>query len=160
MRGSGEEYCLRISDYLQNNLITLDVEAEDKEDAIGKTVETMKKAQAIKSGKEFFQKVMEREKLGCTAIGNGLALPHARTDHISKIVIAFTRLKHEINFGGEENQAVQMIFLLGTPLSSVGEYLKVLAQLSKLIKNEKTRKALMKASSAAQVIKVLADAES
>ncbi len=151
---------MRISDYLQNNLITLDVEAKDKEDAIGKTVQMLEKAHVIKSGKEFFQKVMEREKLGCTAMGNGLALPHARTDHVSKIVIAFTRLKNEIDFGGEKNQSVQMIFLLGTPLSSVGEYLKILAQLSKLIKNEKTRKALMKASSAAQVIQLLADAES
>jgi len=150
---------LRISDYLRDSLIFLDVEAENKEKAIAKTVELMHQAQAITEPKKFLQDVMERERLGTTGIGKGVALPHARTQHVKQIVVAMTRLKKGIDFGADDKEPVRLIFLIGTPLKAVGEYLKVLAKLSKILRQDKVRKKILKAESAIEVRKILEDAE-
>jgi len=150
---------LRLANYLRDSLIFLDIEAKDKKDAIAKIVNLMHESKAISDPKKFLNEVNQRESLGSTGIGKGVALPHARTQNVKEIVIAVTRLKSEIEFNAEDGQPVQLIFLLGTPLKAVGEYLKVLARLSKLLHDDKVRKSLLKASSPVEVRKILEDAE-
>jgi nitrogen PTS system EIIA component len=150
---------LRIVDYMRDSLIFLDVEAIDKRDAIQQTIEMMRDNDAITSGDKFFQAVMEREALGSTAIGKGLALPHARTQHIEAITIALTRLKSGIDFDAVDNEPVDLIFLLGTPLKAVGEYLTVLAKLSKILKEDSTRKKILNAKTAIEIKNIFIEAE-
>lgn len=150
---------LRIVDYMRDSLIFLDVDAKDKRDAIQQTIEKMRDSGAIASGEKFFQAVMEREALGSTAIGKGLALPHARTQHIDSITIALTRLKNGIDFDAVDNEKVDLIFLLGTPLKAVGEYLTVLAKLSKILKDDNTRKKILAAASALEIKNIFIEAE-
>ena len=75
----------------------------------------MKHAGAVSSDSEFLNAVLERERLGSTAIGKGVAVPHARTHHIKKITIAIARLQDGIEFGSGDGSRVDLIFLLGTP---------------------------------------------
>jgi len=142
---------VRLSDYMRDSLIFLDLDAEEKTTAITKTVDLMKDTKAITDPEKFLNSVLERERLGSTAIGKGVALPHARTPHINQITIAISRLKNGIDFGAEDDEPVKLIFLLGTPLKSVSEYLNVLARLSRVIKDDKFRKKLLKAGTAVQV---------
>lgn len=148
-----------ISNYLKKNLIFLDLDAKEKTNAMAQIVQLMKKNKAIAHEKEFLKQVLEREKLGSTAIGNNIALPHARSKYASNIIITFARLTHKVDFGEDEEKPVQLVFLMGTPPDSIGEYLKVLAQLSKVLKKEEIRKALLKAQSPSDVIHVFSDAE-
>ena len=150
---------MRIIDYMRHSLIFLDVEAADKGEAISKTVELMKQKGAVKSAQKFVDAVFERESLGSTAIGKGLALPHARTQEIDQITIAMTRLKDGVEFGADDEQPVNLLFLLGTPLKAVGEYLAVLAKLSKIIRDDKTRKKLLKAKTIRDVEAVFDEVE-
>jgi len=150
---------LRISDYLRDSLIFLDVEADSKDAAIAKTIELMSQSNVILDAGKFLQDVLEREKLGSTGIGKGVALPHARTAQVKQIIVAMTRLTKGVDFGSEDNEPVRLIFLIGTPLKAVGEYLKVLAKLSKILRQDKIRKKLLKAESAVEVRKILEDAE-
>ncbi len=145
---------------MRDSLIFLDIDASNKKEAITQTVELMKQSGAIKNANKFLDAVFERESLGSTAIGKGMALPHARTENIDQITITFVRLAEGVDFGASDKQPVNLIFLLGTPFKAVSEYLGVLSKLSKILKEDKVRKSLLKAQSAAQVRTIFEEAES
>jgi len=150
---------VRLIEYMRDSLIFLDIEADEKEQAIAQTVELMKKSDVITNAPKFLEDVLEREKLGCTSIGKGIALPHARTSHIDQIVIAMTRLKNGIDFDAADEEPVNLLFLLGTPLRAVGEYLNVLSRLSRILKDEKIHKRIMAAQSSAEIRTIFEQAE-
>jgi nitrogen PTS system EIIA component len=150
---------VRLLEYLSANLIFLDLSGKDKDDIITKVVHLMKQQKAIDDEKDFLKEVFQREALGCTAIGGSVAIPHARTKTVKKIIIAFARLTPGIDFGAEDKAPVRLLFVLGTPLDAVGEYLKVLAKLSKLLKEGKTREKLLLARNTKEVYKILEDSE-
>ena len=150
---------MRLLDYMQKDLIFLDIPAENKEDAVTKIVKGMKNNGAVSDDSKFLNAVLEREHLGSTAIGKGVAVPHARTHHIDKITIAIARLENGIDFDAEDEKPVGLIFLLGTPIKSVGEYLNVLSRLSRLLKNDTVRKELFKAGSQDDILSIFKDAE-
>ncbi len=150
---------MRLLDYLSTKLIFLDLAGKDKNDVIAKVVHLMKQQKAIDDEKDFIKEVFQREALGCTAIGGNVAIPHARTKAVKKIIIAFARLTPGIDFGAEDKEPVRLLFVLGTPLDAVGEYLKVLARLSKLLKEEKTRLKLLQVKTAQEAYKVVEESE-
>ena len=150
---------MKISNYLRSDLIFLDLDAQRKDNAIAKIVELMEKNHVLTDSGAFLNEVLQRESLGSTAIGKGVALPHARTQNVKEIVIAFARLKEGVDFEAEDREPVRLIFLLGTPLDAVGEYLKVLARLSKLLRDAKIRKGLLKAESPKEVLELFSNAE-
>ncbi len=145
-----------ITEYLKDELILLDVNMPDKNSAIAKTVENMAKCEFLTDPSSFLEEVLKRESLGSTAIGEGVALPHARTQNVSDIIVAITRLAKPVNFS-HDKEPVELIFLIGTPLNAIGEYLKVLARLSKLLRNETVRVSLLEAKSATEIIKIFTD---
>lgn len=150
---------MRVIDYMSDNLILLDIEVSSKKEAITKMVEALRVAGTVSDGAKFLDAVFERESLGSTAIGKGMALPHARTQHIDKITIMMARLKEGIDFGAADGQNVRLLFLLGTPLKAVSEYLAVLAKLSKILKNDKTREKILKATTPNEIRTILEEAE-
>ncbi len=150
---------LRLSEYMNRGLIYLDVAASDKADAIAQIVASMGKTKIIKKADDFREEVIQRERLGSTGIGKGIAIPHARTKNVGKITIAFARLQNGIDFGAEDEELVRLVFLLGTPIEAVGEYLKILAKLTKVLKENGLRKKLLKANSADEVLSLIEEAE-
>ncbi len=150
---------MRLLEYISTNSIFLDIEARDKNDAIAQVVDCMAKAHLIQNAEEFKKEVFERERLGSTGIGKGIAIPHARTRAVHKLIIAFARLQKGVDFGAEDDDPVRLIFLLGTPVDTVGDYLKILAKLSRLLKENGLRKQLLKARTNADVLSLLEEAE-
>ncbi len=137
---------MQISEYFRDDLVFLDLEASSKEETIRKMSAAMEKAGVIPDADRFFKEVMEREKLGTTAVGHGVALPHARTEKLNDIVVAFARLKEGVDFGADDGEPVRLVFLIGTPLKEVNRYLKLLASLSRALRKPEVREALLKAA--------------
>ena len=150
---------MRLQEYITTDSIYLDIEAPDKNGAIAAIVEHMAKSRLLQNPEEFKKEVYERERLGSTGIGKGIAIPHARTRAVSKLIIAFARLQKGVDFGAEDDDPVRLIFLLGTPVDTVGDYLKILAKLSRLLKESTLRKQLLKAKSGEEVLDLLEEAE-
>ena len=150
---------MRLFQYLDPQLIMLDLPALDKSEVLAKIAARLAENKLIDDRDEFLAAVNKREIQGCTAIGRCLAIPHARSRTLKKIVIAMARLRAGIDFGAEDNEPVRLVFLLGTPEDKAGEYLKVLARLAKLLKENGLRKDLLKAASAAEVLELLEKAE-
>ena len=86
--------------------------------------------------REIFEELLQRERLGTTAIGDGVAIPHARIPKIEKIYGLFAKLSQPVEFEAPDNAPVDLIFLLIAPDDSGAEHLKALAKISRLLRNE------------------------
>lgn len=133
---------MRLFDYMDKKLIFLDLHAHSKEEALAEIVKRMKENNAIKNESDLLQEINNRETQGGTSLGNGVAIPHARLKSLDKIVVAMARLSAGIDFGIEDHEPVSLIFILITPTDRAGEYLKVLAKLSKFLKERELLKQL------------------
>jgi fructose-specific phosphotransferase system IIA component len=143
---------MRLSDYLDPQLIMLNLPAASKSEAFARIVDRLAENNLVDDRDEFLADVTKREGQGCTAIGRGIAIPHARSKTLERIVVVIARLREGIDFGAEDGEPVQLVFLLGTPSDKSSEYLKVLARLSKLLKVNGLRKELLTAASPADVL--------
>ena len=83
----------------------------------------------------IFEILMQREKLGSTAIGNGVAIPHGKMPGLSRLFGLFARLERPIDFEALDNQPVDLIFLLLAPEGAGADHLKALAQVARLLRD-------------------------
>ncbi len=109
----------------------------------------------------FYQALLERDRLDTTCLGNGIALPHARTEHVKSIVMAVGRSQAGIRFenSGSGGETVHLMFMLGTPKSKPGDYLQVVSALCRLLKEPTRRTALLTAPTPEAFIQIVAEAE-
>lgn len=92
----------------------------------------------------FYNELLARERLDTTYIGHGIALPHARTEHVKRMVMAIGRSESGVFFE-TCNQSVRLMFVLGTPRSNPGDYLKLVGLLCRVLKDPASCEALFQA---------------
>jgi len=138
---------MRLLDYMDRELIFLDLQARSKDGAIAEIVRRMKVNKAIDSESDLLEEINNRETQGGTSLGNGVAIPHARLKSLDRIVVALGRLSVGIDFGVAGHKPVRLIFILVTPIEKAGEYLKVLAKLSKFLKEQELLQKLFETDS-------------
>jgi len=141
-----------VSDYLKEKFCLVDLQAADKEGAIKELTEVLVAGGKIIDREVFIKDVLEREELGSTGIGNNVGIPHARTKAVKGFVIAFGRSTSGIEFKALDGEKVNLIFLMGADPGELNLYLRILAELSKLLMNGAFRETLISANSAAEVI--------
>jgi fructose-specific phosphotransferase system IIA component len=146
---------MRISDYLREDMICLNLKATGKEEAIRELGSFIRKAKEISNYEMFHKDVLEREKLASTGIGEEVAIPHARTDAVSGFVVAFGKSESGVEFESLDRKKARLIFLMGTPKTAgLDEYLVLLAHLTRLLKEESFRESLIKAQSPVEIIDI------
>ena len=92
--------------------------------------------------------LLEREQLGSTGVGDGVALPHGKMEDLSKIVGVMARLETPVSFDALDDQPVDLIFMLLAPANATAAHLKALAKVSRLFRDSDARNALRGAESA------------
>ena len=150
---------MQLVDVLKENLVFLNFEAEDKEKAIEKFIATLSETGAIEEPEVLKEALFEREKLGTTGVGGGIAMPHARSSSIKELTVAFFRSNDGIDFNAIDGKPVDLIFMLLAPISSGGPYLKLLAKISRLLRSDDFRDALLKADAPAKVMEIIQEYE-
>lgn len=145
---------MRLMDFLVPDAIEPDMKSTTKADAIKELVALLGKAGAIVEESSVANVVLEREELGTTGIGEGIAVPHGKSDVVDRLIAAFGRSERGIDFGSIDNQPVHLIFLLVAPSGSAGPHLMALARISRLLKNRDFRKDLMNASGKSEILKM------
>lgn len=150
---------VKITDYMSEDLITLDLKSRTKEAVLEELSNLMVTSPNIKDKNVIKKALMEREELGSTGIGKGIAIPHAKTDAASKLTIAFGISKEKIDFDSLDNEGVNIFFVFASPIEDSQIYLKVLARISRLIRNENFRNKLLNCKEAKDVIKYIAEEE-
>lgn len=108
---------------------------------------------------EIFDHFIKREQLGTTAIGHGVALPHARLENNKETIGVFVSLKNQIDFNALDHQPVQLLFALIIPQDSAEQHLQILSRLARFFHNEKNRHTLLHATSRDTVYELLSHLE-
>ena len=133
---------------------------DDKNGVLNEFSEFLKKKGAIKDKEALFEALAQREKLGSTGIGENVAIPHAKLDNIDTIITLFARSKKGIEFESLDKKPVHFFCLVIAPANSTGLHLKVLARISKLLKNSSLRDAILNATAVDQIFNILTDEDS
>ena len=130
---------MRLSELLNSSAITLQLRSKTKPEALVEMVELLEAAHGIKSQGEILDRVMRREAMMTTGIGNGVAIPHGKLPNLKKLVGVFARLERPIDFEAIDEQPVDLIFLLLAPGTAGADHLKALARVSRLLRDRPTR---------------------
>lgn len=147
---------MQITQFMSEDMVFLDCPGTTREEVLSFIVKNMMDTNAnIKDGDCFLKEVLEREKLGGTGIGDEFAIPHARTELVKNILIAFARTKYPIDFESIDGQKVHFIFLLAVPVKELKTYLTTLAMISRLIKNESIRSVLLHSKSRKDILNAI-----
>jgi len=150
---------MQLAEVFKEDLIFLDFEAQNKDESIEKMVKSVEKAGGVEDVQSLKTALSDREKLGTTGVGGGIAIPHARCSAVKDLTVAFFRSKNGVNFNAIDNKDVNLIFLLLAPVASGGPYLKLLAKISRLLRSDDFRASLMEAKSPRDVLEIVQENE-
>lgn len=106
--------------------------------------------------KDILAILSEREQIGSTGIGDGVAIPHGKLNNLSQIEICFGRSFGGVPFGAADNKPVHLFFLVLAPTDSSGPYLKTLARIARFLKSPHTRSRLLHAENSAEIANIFA----
>lgn len=149
----------KISEYLSPDTIILDVKSNEKIEVIRELSQILIDKNIITDTEEFFSAILKRENLESTGIGQGVAIPHARTKAVKSIALVFGRSQAGVDFSSLDGQPSHLIFLIAAPEDKKTEYIMTLARLSRLLRKDEARKNLLEAKSPEEVIKIISQYE-
>ena len=126
---------MKIHEILDKKAIKIGLESTDKENVLKELVNVLLQVRDIGDPKAIVKALIEREELGSTGIGQGIAIPHGKTDKVNEL-IAVMGISHKgVNFDALDGEPVYIFFLLVTPKDTSGPHLKALAQISRLLRD-------------------------
>lgn len=148
---------MKIMDFLSRQAIVMDIKSAKKEDVVKEMVEALINAGDIdkRYRAKLFEALMARESLGSTAIGQGVAIPHAKCDCVTKLVAGFGLSKKGVDFDSLDGEPVYIFFLLVAPQDSAGPHLKALARISRLLKDKYFRDSLRTCEDDKTIVKII-----
>ena len=154
MRGTGDRpngrrqcwYVMGLEDLLSPSGVICNLKACCKREALQALAE---KAETIvgKPAEDIMSTLLEREQLGSTGVGEGVAIPHGKIDGLGKITGLLARLDRPVNFDAVDDQPVDIVFMLLAPANATAAHLKALAKVSRLLRDKEACGALRGAES-------------
>ncbi|HNX68010.1 MAG TPA: PTS sugar transporter subunit IIA [Candidatus Omnitrophota bacterium] len=126
---------MKITDFLSLKGIKIEMEAVDKEGALKELVDILAEVKDVGDKKSILRALVERENLGSTGIGQGIAIPHGKTDKVDGLVSVLGISRKGVNFEALDGEPVYIFFLLVAPKDTAGPHLKALAQISRLLRD-------------------------
>ena len=150
---------MKITDLLSKDAIKLNGIANSKQDAINKLVDLMAKNGNLTDKEKYTQVVLKREEEGSTGIGEGIAIPHGKTDAVSKPGLSAMVINDGVDFDSLDGQPAKLLFLIAAPNTKDNVHLDVLSRLSTLLMDTEFRKSLMEAKTPEEFLRCIDIAE-
>lgn len=150
---------MQLADVLTTDRIWLDVTASSKKTLLEKVAALLAKDANNAAERDIFESLCQRERLGSTGLGFGVAIPHGRNQGQRDIVGALIRLKKPIDFDAPDQQKVDLFFALAIPEECSDAHLKLLANLAEFFKNSGQRDAVRAAESAETLLTLMQHGE-
>ncbi|MCF7907524.1 MAG: PTS sugar transporter subunit IIA [Candidatus Omnitrophica bacterium] len=141
-----------VSNYLKEQYCLIGLVSQDKKSVITEIADKLAASGKLIDKEKFVNDVVEREELGSTGIGKKVAIPHARTSSVKGFIIGFGKSEAGIDFSALDGDKVNLVFLMGADPSELNLYLRILAELSKLLMNNSFREELILAKNPKEVI--------
>ncbi|HEY9348045.1 MAG TPA: PTS IIA-like nitrogen regulatory protein PtsN [Inquilinus sp.] len=146
-------------DFLRPEAILANLKAASKKQALQ---ELARRAAELTGQHErfIFDVLLERERLGSTGVGRGIAIPHGKLPHLQGVFGAFARLERPIDFDAVDEQPVDLVFLLLAPEGAGADHLKALARISRMLRDEGLCEKLRGCQTADAIFALLSQSES
>lgn len=145
---------MRLLDIVSPEGILDDLRAETKEGVLREMSEPVAAGIPSLSAQGLASILMERESLGSTGIGDGVAIPHGKVPGLGRLVAVFGRSRTGVQFHSSDGKPAQLFFLIFAPEQSAGMHLKVLARVSRLLKDARLRRQLLAARDAGELRRI------
>jgi PTS system fructose-specific IIC component len=146
-----------VLDYIDERTIVLDIEETDRDTVIRRLAGLMKTTGRVLDEDAVVRAALDRELISTTGIGEGIAIPHAKSDGATEPVLAFARSQAGVDWNSLDEAPAHLIFMIAVPEAAAGtEHLKVLAQLSRSLMKPSFRAAIEMAATPADVLDALA----
>lgn len=149
-----------IGDLLQDDLVIEEIKATDKIGVIREFAGILQATGRVTDAEALVRVLLERESLGSTGIGDGIAIPHGKLSFISNMVVAFGRSSRGVDFQSLDAKPVYLFFLLVTPDNKPGDHLKALARISRILKNPDLRENLKRTSDRQELKRLIYEEDS
>ncbi len=146
---------MKVLEFLDKSTISLDLKSTTKKEAIAELCQLLTTNSKIKDSEAVLTSLMEREKLGSTGIGQGVAIPHGKSDATPALVGALGISRRGVEFESLDGEPVHVIFMLVAPNDSSGQHLKALARVSRLLKDKFFRQAIKEAKKPEDIEKII-----
>ncbi len=147
---------MQIADLLSPEGVLPSLKVKDKKHLLQQLAE--KSAQLTQvADRRIVETLTERERLGTTGVGQGIAIPHGRLSEIKKIVGVFAKLETPIEYEAVDNQPVDLVFMLLAPEGAGADHLKALARVSRLLRNQAACEKLRKATTSEALYAILTE---
>ncbi len=128
-------HAMKISEFLSKGAIKIGMDSTEKESALRELVDVLAGVKDIGDKGAIVKSLIDRENLGSTGIGQGIAIPHGKTDRVKELVAVLGISKKGVNFEALDGEVVYIFFLLVAPKETAGPHLKALAQISRLLRD-------------------------
>jgi PTS system nitrogen regulatory IIA component len=146
---------MTLLDILPSSSAMVDLKGETKEEIIAELVDSLAVGEVITDRDKVLQAVLEREKIMSTGIGDGIAIPHGKSDAVLKLAAALGTQKRGVDFEALDGEPAYVFFVLVSPANVSGPHIKALARISRLLKNDAFKKKLIAAGSANELISII-----
>ena len=150
---------MRLSDLLKEQTITVTLSQSNKEGIINELIDLVMETGKISERKKALKAVLDREALMSTGLERGVAVPHAKTNSVSDLVMALGISKEGIDFESADGKPSHLFFFLLAPEAAAGPNIQVLAQIARLTSDPQFCDALQNAPTAEDALKIIRDAE-
>ncbi|PID78296.1 MAG: PTS fructose transporter subunit IIA [Deltaproteobacteria bacterium] len=147
---------MKLYNYIKPDFINLDIKAKDKKGVIEELAAPLSEYAGIERD-ELVKTLLERERLGSTGIGKGIAIPHGKVKNLKELMIGFGLSPDGVNFDSIDNKPVFIFFVIITPDNSTGDHLRVLAKISRLLRENEIREEIIRVSDKEEVLKLIED---
>lgn len=135
---------MEMGDFLSRDAVVLDIKATSKKQVLQALSEKAGELTDL-SAREVFDTIIQREKLGSTGVGNGVAIPHGKFGKYDRITGLFARLDKPVDFDALDDQPVDIVFVLLAPEEAGADHLKALSRVARVLRDPQRIHALRRA---------------
>ncbi len=150
---------MRISDFLRSDCIIGSMKAASKDEALSELLAPILAVNPHLDKRQILQTILDREKLGSTGLGGGVAIPHGKFEGLDRLAASFGRSQKGIDFSSMDNKPAYLFFMLIAPKDCAGDHLKALARISRIFKDPLLTNNLKQAESSDQLFKLLEESD-
>jgi PTS system nitrogen regulatory IIA component len=145
---------MKILDLLKKEAIIPDLKSRTKKEVLEELVAPVARLTEIDTD-DLVKVLLERERLGSTGIGGGIGIPHGKLRNLENLIIGFGLSRNGVDFESLDGEPTRIFFLLVTPENSTGLHLKLLARISRILKNEPFKERLLQASGTNEIYTII-----
>ncbi len=150
----GKRYKMKILDVLQKEAILDDLKSQTKKGILEELVVPLTHSTG-KDHKDLVWVLMDRERLGSTGIGGGIGIPHGKIKDLESLVLGFGLSRKGVDFEAIDGKPTHIFFILITPENSTGLHLKLLARISRILKNDQFKERLQNAADRDEIFDII-----